>query len=418
MYINMNTSNCRIKKIDNTERNNYRTEQNIFNSFNHAIVPVEYKQIVVPVGIKDEICNKSIQNILRPINENTNNIPLFKYTNFPLPKVFSPRKQNANIVKEKNRQNMIGNVQNPTEKFSASSMSPITTMEIFNDNLNQKSHRRNDIQSKNDKNIYSSFETHLEDSNRMNQLFLENNLYSKYTEVDTNSTCSTYNDQMENFDYSMSFIAKNKILGSNGKDIGFPEKIGQENKSVFHKKQISNSALDLENYRNSYNKFYSNIPPVINYNSINIIQHKNYNSTSNNNCRNSKNEVSKNFEHQANAKEPVPNYKIETSSDFMNITDTNSKNLNSSIIINPNQDLLKATHSISQKQADEMEIVLNNTMNLSEMIEQSTKQQLNNMNNENPMNQSLKKGKKKTMGACFFNLPCLSCQFLMTCNKT
>lgn len=415
----MNTSTCRIKKIDSTERNNYSTEQNIFKSFNHVIVPVENKQIVVPVGIKDEICNKSIRNILRPINENTNNVPLFKYTNFPLPKVFSPRKQNANIVKEKNRKNIIGNVQNPIEKFNASSMGPITTMEIFSNNTNQMNHRYNDIQYKNDKNIYSGFGTHLENNNRMNQLFLENNLYSKYTEeVDTNSTCSTYNDQKENLDYSMSFITKSKILGSNGKDIGFPEKMDPENKSIFHKKQISNSAIDLQNYRSNYNTFYSNNPPVINYNTINIIQHKNYNSTSNNNCRNGKNEVSKNCEDQLNAKESVPNHKIETSSDFMNLTDTNLKNLNSSIIVNQNQDLLKATHSISQKKANETEILLNNTMNISEMIEQSTKRQLDNMNNENPMNQSLKKGKKKTMGACFFNFPCLSCQFLMTCDKT
>lgn len=419
--MNMNTSVFGIKKIEDAKRNNYSIEQNIFNSIANAVVPVESMQILVPVGVKNEICNTSIRSILRPINENTNHIAPMQYTKFPIARVFSPRKQNIHITKEKNKQPMIPFMKKPEETFSTyvnpNSSSSTTTMEIFPSSTKQTKHPYTEVRYNNDKTSYSSFGTHLGDD-RMNQLLLDSNLFSKYTEVDTNSTCSTF-EQMENLDYSMSFIAKNKNSGTN-QDMHHTEKIYQGNKrSNFHEKPMSNLTYESQNYtKNNFTKFDSPIRPVINYNTIHLVQHNNYNNASKI-IRKGDGEVSKSYDYHMNNKEPIHANNIETLPEWAHnvIADTTLTNLNS-VCATQNHNVLKTIPSIVQKQENETEIILNNTMSISEMIEQSTKQQLDSMNPEIPMNHSVRKGKKKTMGACFFNLPCFSCQFLMTCNKT
>lgn len=53
---------------------------------------------------------------------------------------------------------------------------------------------------------------------------------------------------------------------------------------------------------------------------------------------------------------------------------------------------------------------------INEMIEES-KREIELQCSNNLSNQSLRKGKKKTMGACFLNLNYLTCQFLVSCDK-
>lgn len=424
----MNTPIYKINKMENVERNNYNynNEQNKSNPLTNAIIPIEKQQIMIPLNLKNDICNNNnnIRNILKPFNENPNNISLWKHPKFQNPRIFSSRKKSTNNIQDKNIKNTILNNPNLQEKLSICNK-PITTMEIFS-NSAKKLNVYNNIRYKKEPNSYNSFETHLdENDNRMNQLYFENNLYSKFKEIETNSTCSTHkSDQIENFDYSINNIKRNKYVGNNPFILNFPEerRYKIENRVNYQEKQISNNISDIKNSSDAFNEFHSNIRPVINYNTINIIQRNKYNSIPNI-YRNVDNDLSQNYEDQINnitkkGSVLMNNQKIETFPDFNSLINTNLKNSNLSIISQPNQDSLKIVNSISKKKPNETDIILNNTTNISDIIEQSAKEQINAINDEIPLNGSLKKGKKKTMGACFFNLHYLSCQFLMTCDKT
>lgn len=338
----------------NDEVNDIRNANDTFNKYSRSIIPMEHNIIVLPCECKTSIIKNTFLDILSPMK-----IPFCKINNTNVQNttnVFSLRKKKKTLRCENILNQNKGNTKNDKEQ---------------NDNLitchnNFKSFNSNYLDT------YSII------GGTYKNTYFKNKMDNKYFTIEIERKYDIINEDKNPFDYYTYVAMKNQHRNYLAlKNIPYIEK------------QIMN-CRDL-------NSVYINKNIV-----IPEIQYK----------HNKKTKITKRDLIEYNCIKDNAN-------DFFNlnteISNTLVKDNMISRIINENE--LKKNQSLSLID-DRKKSIARNISEKNNQIIYNSKQHFNIFDDIRPSIKKNIKKKKKNLGVCYLNLNSLSCQFLMTCDKT
>ncbi|SPJ08952.1 conserved Plasmodium protein, unknown function [Plasmodium sp. DRC-Itaito] len=338
----------------NDEVNEIRNANDKFNKYSRSIIPMEHNMIVFPCKCKTSIIKNTFLDILSPMK-----IPLCKVNNTNVQNtnnVFYLRKKKKTLKCENILKKNKGNSKNDKEQND----NPITCLN------NLKSFNSNYLDT------YSII------GGTYKNTYFKNKMDNKYCTIEIEQKYDIINEDKNQLDYYMYVVMKNQH-----------KNYLPLNNIPYIEKQIMN-CRDL-------NSVYTNKNIV-----IPEIQYK----------HNKKSKITKCDLIEYNCINDSTNSFFNLNTEISN---TLVKDNMISRIINENE--LKKNQSLSLIDNHKKSIARNISEKNNQIISNS-KQHFNIFDDIRPSIKKNIKKKKKNLGVCYLNLNNLSCQFLMSCDKT
>ncbi|KYO02303.1 hypothetical protein PGSY75_0510700 [Plasmodium gaboni] len=339
----------------NDEMNEIRNDNDQFNKYSRSIIPMEHKMIVFPCECKTSIIKNAFLDILSPMK-----IPFCKINNTNVQNtnnVFSLGKKNKTLKCENILNQNKGNTKNDKEQKD-NPIRCLNNLKSFNSNY---------------------LDTYSINGRTYKNTYFKNKMDNKYFTLEIEQKYDIINKDKNPFDYYMYVAMKN------------------QHRHYLPLKNIPYIEKQIMNYRD-LNSVYTNKNIV-----IPEIQYK----------HNKKSKITKRDLIEYNCIKDNTNNFFNLNTEISN---TLVKDNMISRIINENE--LKKNQSLSSIDGHKKSIERNISEKGNQII-YTSKQHFNIFDDISPsIKKNIKKKKKKNLGVCYFNLNNLSCQFLMTCDKT